>query len=210
MGRIAGVTVEDTRQRLLDAAAEEFATEGYAGAGIAAIARRAGMSTGAIYSNYRSKAELLAEAIRSRTPDELERLLGPGGEGSVATAIAGRGATLQRRAPDHAPLLVEAVLAARRDPDVATALTEQIGRREALLAELIRTAQAEGQVDPDLPADAITRFCVMVGLGSLLVDALDLPPTDDDDWSWLIDRLVGEFRTDRPEHDPLVATPTAD
>lgn len=194
MGRVAGLSAEDTRQRLLDAAAEVFATEGYAGAGISAIARRAGLSTGAIYSNYRSKAELLAEAIRSRTPDELERLLGPEGAGSVAAAIAGRGASLQRRAPDHAPLLVEAVVAARRDPEVATALSEQIGRREALLAELIRAAQRNGEVDPDLPADAVTRLCLMVGLGSLLVSALDLPPTDDDDWSGLIERLVGELR----------------
>lgn len=193
MGRIAGLTAEQTRQRLLDAAAEVFAAEGYDGAGIAEIARRAGLSTGAIYSNYRSKAELLAEAIRSRTPDELERLLGTGGAGSIVGALAGRGAALQHRAPEHAPLLIEAVLAARRDPEVASALAEQLGRREALLAGLIDAAQHEGDVDDRVPPAAVARLCVMLGLGSLVVGALELEPIDDAQWSTLISRLIDEL-----------------
>ena len=39
---------------LIDAAAEVFAERGYDGAGVAEIARRAGVTTGAIYSRYLS------------------------------------------------------------------------------------------------------------------------------------------------------------
>src|SRR4051794_26346167 len=59
---------DDTTTRLLIAAAEVFAEKGYDGAGVAEIARRAGLTTGAIYSRYSGKAELLAEAIRQCTP----------------------------------------------------------------------------------------------------------------------------------------------
>ena len=44
---------------LIKAAAEVFAERGYAGAGVAEIARRAGVTTGAIYSRYSGKSELL-------------------------------------------------------------------------------------------------------------------------------------------------------
>ena len=41
-----------------------FAEKGYAGAGVAEIARRAGVTTGAIYSRYRGKDDLLAVGDR--------------------------------------------------------------------------------------------------------------------------------------------------
>ena len=49
---------------LIKAAAEVFAERGYAGAGVAEIARRAGVTTGAIYSRYSGKSELLLEALK--------------------------------------------------------------------------------------------------------------------------------------------------
>jgi len=48
-----------TRARLLDAATELFAERGIHGATLADIARHAGMTTGAIYGNFRNKEELL-------------------------------------------------------------------------------------------------------------------------------------------------------
>ena len=63
-----------TRDRLLDAAAEVFAEKGYDRAGVQEIARRAGLTTGAIYGRFTGKAELLQAAIESRTTDELDEL----------------------------------------------------------------------------------------------------------------------------------------
>ncbi|HKE75173.1 MAG TPA: helix-turn-helix domain-containing protein, partial [Acidimicrobiales bacterium] len=67
MGRIAGVTPEETRERLLDAAARVFELKGYEGATVAQIAREAGVSSGAIYAHYASKADLLADALRAHS-----------------------------------------------------------------------------------------------------------------------------------------------
>ena len=65
---------DQTRTRLIDAAAEVFAEKGYDRAGVQEISRRAGLTTGAIYGRFSGKAELLQAAIESRTTDELDEL----------------------------------------------------------------------------------------------------------------------------------------
>jgi len=65
MGRIAGVTAAETRQRLLRAAADVFAERGYDGTRVADIAAAAGVSNGALYAHFGSKAELLVDALRT-------------------------------------------------------------------------------------------------------------------------------------------------
>lgn len=54
---------DSTRQRLLVAATEVFLEKGYDGTRVAEIARRAGLTTGAIYGNFGSKADLLTAAL---------------------------------------------------------------------------------------------------------------------------------------------------
>ncbi|HET7014110.1 MAG TPA: TetR family transcriptional regulator, partial [Streptosporangiaceae bacterium] len=55
MGRIAGVSPAETRERLLAAAAEVFAERGYDGTRVADIAAAAGVSNGALYAHFGSK-----------------------------------------------------------------------------------------------------------------------------------------------------------
>lgn len=55
--------VDSTRQRLLEAATAVFLEKGYEGTRVAEVARRAGLTTGAIYGNFESKAELLTAAL---------------------------------------------------------------------------------------------------------------------------------------------------
>lgn len=59
----AATSPERTRQRLLDAATDVFLEKGYEGTRVAEIARRAGLTTGAIYGNFDSKAHLLTAAL---------------------------------------------------------------------------------------------------------------------------------------------------
>ena len=53
----------DTRDRLVQAAADVFREKGYTGTRVQEIARRAGFTSGALYAHFDSRAELLAEAI---------------------------------------------------------------------------------------------------------------------------------------------------
>src|SRR5690606_28857067 len=65
---------ENTRARLLDAAAQVFAEVGIGGASVEAICERAGFTRGAFYSNFDSKDELFLElstSVASRRIDEV-------------------------------------------------------------------------------------------------------------------------------------------
>jgi AcrR family transcriptional regulator len=64
--RKSGGKRERTRSALIAAALEIVEETGFAAASLDAIAARAGMTKGAIYSNFASKAELLLAAARTR------------------------------------------------------------------------------------------------------------------------------------------------
>src|SRR5438132_8164486 len=72
--RVALSETGGTRTRLLEAAVEVFAEDGYEGARVQEIARRAGLTTGAIYAQFRNKAELLQEAIECSSGEGFEAL----------------------------------------------------------------------------------------------------------------------------------------
>src|SRR5215831_4234124 len=57
---------EDTRCLLLEAAAAEFETKGYAATSMAEVAQRAGVSTKTVYRLIPTKADLLARVVSDR------------------------------------------------------------------------------------------------------------------------------------------------
>jgi TetR/AcrR family transcriptional repressor of uid operon len=210
VGRKAGVTADETRTALVAAAAAVFAERGYEGATISDIAKRAGLSSGAIYAHYRSKAELLTEAIRMRSNREVTRMLAADPQVTMADILVVLGASLGRRTGGHPSLLIEAVSAARRDPEVAAALAAEVGGGEARMAETIRRAQAEGTVAARRAPEVIARFSLMLRLGALVVDALDLPAVDQDEWEAFMTGLVRgpRNRTRRTDQDAPGPAPT--
>lgn len=66
-----------TTAKVLEAARDLFETVGFEGATMRAIAKQAGMSTGAIFANYRDKAELYASVYGHApiSPDAGRRLM---------------------------------------------------------------------------------------------------------------------------------------
>src|SRR3954451_14631928 len=114
--------VDLTRERLIDAAARVFAEKGYDRAGVQEIARRAGLTTGAIYGRFQGKAELLQAAIESRTTDELDELFASHAfDGHATDILKIVGAHLVAPTwddPEEGALLLEAFVAARRDSEV--------------------------------------------------------------------------------------------
>jgi AcrR family transcriptional regulator len=192
MGRIAGVTATETRDRLVAAAARVVADQGFGGARVGDIAREAGLTTGAIYAHFRSKDELLAAATRDQGTAELGALLAGGGDDlDVVALLRGLARRLGRPAGDEdGSLLVESAVAARRDPDVGRRISRQVAAREQGLAALLAGAGSSGAVDASLPAGAVSRLALTFALGSLLVRALDLDPVDEAEWAVVADRLV--------------------
>jgi AcrR family transcriptional regulator len=183
---------DEVGRRLLAAAAEVFAERGYAGAGVAEIARRAGLTTGAIYSRFSGKADLLVSALDAPTHDELDALFADHRfEGRMEDIIRIAGSHLvdhDQAAPSA--LLLESFVAARRHPEVADLMRRRMLDRRARLAEVIEAAKATGGIDPDLDTDAVVSFCHAVGLGFLVFEAIDLPVPESAPWEALISRLV--------------------
>jgi AcrR family transcriptional regulator len=192
MGRVAGVTPADTRERLLRAAADAFAERGFDGTRVADIAAAAGVSNGALYAHFGSKAELLLAALHAHGPSVLAKLLAadPGRSITETLLIIGRGLTRRQGAGSN--LTVEALVAARRDEEVARLMRGDTAERTGCLAGLVRAAQEAGDIDPDLSPDALAHFCMLLAVGSSLLTA-DLHPVCDGEWATLLARVVGSF-----------------
>jgi AcrR family transcriptional regulator len=195
VGRKAGVTAEQTRSELLAAAARVFALKGYDGASIADITAEAGLSSGAVYAHYSSKAELFVAVLRAHGQRQYRELLGRQSAGTIADFLTAAGSTYDRRRPGDAALMIEAIVAAKRDPEVGALVASWLNSGEELLAASIKEAQAAGTLDDSVQAEAIGRLATMLALGSFLTAALDVGKVDHDDWTHLIERLVDSFRT---------------
>jgi AcrR family transcriptional regulator len=192
MGRIAGVTAADTRERLLRAAADVFAARGYDGTRVADIAAAAGVSKGAMYAHYSSKADLLVDALRTHGPRLLADLFAADPSRSITELLLVTGQWLPRRRDARGYLIVEALVAARRDADVALPMRGYIGERADWLGDLMRAAQAGGEIDPGVSPNALAHFCLLLAMGSALVTP-DLHAVDDDEWTTLLARIVTAF-----------------
>jgi len=194
MGRRAGVTAEQTRSELLSAAARVFALKGYDGASIADICAEAGLSTGPVYAHYGSKAELFVAVLQAHGHRQYRRLLGDEAGGDVAEYLTIGGSAFDRRRPGQAALVIEAIVAAKRDPEVAELVSSWLRGGEKRLADSIEEAQNGGTLDDTFRPDTIARLATMLGLGSFLTAVLDVREVDHDDWTRLVARLVDSVR----------------
>ena len=117
MGRIAGVTAAETRERLLRAAADVFAERGYDGTRVADIAAAAGVSNGALYAHFASKADLLVDALRTHGRHLLGELFAADPDRPVVDLLLTVGRWLPRRRDARGYLIVDrAGVTVLRDP----------------------------------------------------------------------------------------------
>lgn len=194
MGRKAGVAAAETKAALLEAAARVFARRGYDGASISEITSEAGLTSGAVYAHYTSKAELFNATLEAYAERDLDQLIGRAGA-ELVDAITAVGATIDRREPTEVSLLISAIVAARNDPEVARLLLDGLAARERMFRGMVSSAQDSEALTGDLSPAAISRFCLMIAMGSLVVEALGIEPVEHREWTALIERLVAAIRT---------------
>lgn len=200
VGRIAGVTAAETRERLLRAAAGVFAERGYDGTRVADIAAAAGVSNGALYAHFGSKAGLLVASLRRYGPQVMSTLLAAAPERSIGDLLLAIGRWLPRRRDRHRHLIVEALVASRRDEDVAGPMRGYVGERAGWIADLVRAGQGSGELDPAVSPEALAHLCLLLAMGSALVTP-DLHTVDDAEWSALLVRVVAALAVPAASHD---------
>src|SRR5438067_2319933 len=117
-------SAQATRDKLLLAAVELFAEQGYAGVRVRHIAARAGVTTGAIYAHYDDVASLLADAA-GRAVDYAVQAIADVVPGELASVLRSFiTGTTEHGLSREQSLLLEAFVAARREKRLREVLSE--------------------------------------------------------------------------------------
>ncbi|HEX3678181.1 MAG TPA: TetR/AcrR family transcriptional regulator C-terminal ligand-binding domain-containing protein [Galbitalea sp.] len=144
---------ENARRAVLDAAAD-LALEGAAGAGVDAIAARAGVSRTTVYKWWPSAAAVLLEGLLERTHDTLESSTSATTRESLSEYIA-RLVTLVRDTPAGA-LLRGLTAASVSDPSVGRALVNDwLAPRRITVVDLLAKGVQRGEVRDGLDYDSV-------------------------------------------------------
>jgi AcrR family transcriptional regulator len=168
-----------TRERVLAAATSTFLAKGFHGTTIAAVAETAGFTSGAIYSNFASKEDLVL-AVLDRHAAERTRLLAEAL--SAATDLDDLLARVSRwfgsrieTDPEWPVLQVELALSTRHSPSLRRKLRDRHRATHAALARVLRQQSARFGVE--LPLDADTLASTVHGLGEGLTVQRLLDPS---------------------------------
>jgi AcrR family transcriptional regulator len=156
---------------------------------VADIAAAAGVSNGALYAHFASKAELLVDSLRTHGRRLLADMFAADPGRSVTDLLLAIGRQLPHRRDARGYLLVEALVAARRDQNVARPMRAYVGERAQRLADLMQVAQDGDEVDRGLSPNALAHFCLLLAMGSAVVTP-DLHAVDDEEWAALLTRVV--------------------
>lgn len=160
-----------TRSQVLDAAERIFPRRGYRLASVEEVAEEAGLTTGAVYSNFDSKADLylaLNERMMERHAAELEAMVASGTTPEAQIEEAGRAwLDFLRRDRDWLLLDLEFWTYAVRDPDLRDRYAAAYRRMRETTAALVE--QAAAAFGLSLPASAEELGLIIHALSTGLV-----------------------------------------
>ena len=177
------------REQLLDAAARVFAERGYRGASVDGIAAEAGVTKGALYWNFKSKADLFFSLLDERV-DERVRLLvaqteAVAGEEMVTPMVSREISDVVDEQRQMLLLQHEYWSLAARDPELSERYAERQRRLRELVAHgLVAHHEATSialTADPEELATAVIALANGLAMDRI-VDPESVP-----------DRLLGEI-----------------
>ncbi|HET9081358.1 MAG TPA: helix-turn-helix domain-containing protein [Trebonia sp.] len=179
--RRARLPAAERRETILGAAAEVFAEVGYRAAKVSAVAARVGVTEPVIFQNFGSKAALFAAVVEraaaeaGESLDELAAAPGPP-PGVLAHVLAGSATgepghaappgdagpgTAGHRGTAYGVLFADAAALAA-EPVLAEPARQAVRAVAGHLADLLRHAQARGDVRPDADPEAAAWLVLSV------------------------------------------------
>lgn len=159
---------ESTRAKLLDAALEVFAERGFHAASVDQVARAAGVSTGALYKHFDSKAALFLGVLHEAIPrwvDSYAKAIE--GTNNPVKAMAGQWAWLADNLPQGWLLLLDMWAVAVRDDDLRPQFAQRYDELRAAVARASKQAAdaRSAKARRRLPADQLATLVVALGDG---------------------------------------------
>lgn len=192
-------TTAETTRRLLDAAVAEFVERGYEGALISNIARRAGVTTGAVYARWRGKNDVLVSALdhilEQLLPDR--RIRDYGLDELPVSAMMEAWISSLLTSDGTKGILVQLYGSARSSPELEVRLQRFLNTQADQLGRLAERGVEEGFLDPELSAVATTRLIQAIGVGAHLLLSAGLEEhhhPSEQEWKALLARLMGGLR----------------
>ena len=185
----------DYAKRVLDAAVTEFSEHGFDAARIADVARRGGVSTGAIYSRWRDKRDLFLGAVNHAMT---QRLTGEDAARRHTDRIAASlGADQLRSIDDDARgLCLEACVLARRDTALRASIAQTLDAETDALSKLVAEGKTAGVFDESLPTEIVVLCLQALSIGTPLALSISENRITDEDaeqWDELIRRVVSSW-----------------
>ena len=162
---------EQTARRVVEAAAAEFIERGYDAAVISNIARRAGVTPGAIYPRWPHKSNLMVAALDHIFEQLLpaQRMKDMGIAGLSTSDVLALWATNVLTSDDLQDVLVQVFGSARNNAAVRERLENFLNDQADQLHSLVERAKDEGLCDPGLDSAAVTLLLQAAGIGTHLV-----------------------------------------
>jgi TetR/AcrR family transcriptional regulator, transcriptional repressor for nem operon len=151
-----------SRRRIMEIAAERFREDGIAASGLAGIMNDAGLTNGAFYPHFRSKAELVRECVATALEDQSHRLQDALAAGGLEAVLAVYLSTKHRDDPGNG--CVSAALL----PELARQPSDTRSLYAARFLTMVR------QMASSLPPQTQDPETIALGVYATLIGALQL------------------------------------
>jgi AcrR family transcriptional regulator len=198
---------EATRQALLSAAVTVFARQGIAKTSLSEIAAEAGLTKGAVYSNFASKDELLLAIMENHLIERMHHATSVfDGELSTPEAVREAGARLLTSMVADAQwhqLLLEYWTLAVHDETVMSKLAERRREVRATVARAIATAAETHRITLPITAEELTVTLMALSNGYAVERAIETTAVPDD----LFERVLTLLVQPNPERQPRPPAP---
>jgi AcrR family transcriptional regulator len=180
----------NSRAALIDAAFEEFSTKGYEATTVANIAERAGVTTGALYAHFAGKLDLLIATVGLMPVEDVMRSVDEIAALSPEEAVHRLGEGLATPPDRRTLLLLDVIVAARRNPRMAAVLRDGLEGYLNATAQATEAGVARGRLETALDPDDLSRLFGLVNLGMIVFAALDAAPPSEAAFERLVELLV--------------------
>ena len=181
------------RERVLEAAADEFVERGYTGASLQAIAKRAGLTRGAIYWNFENKQDLFLALLGERIDKPARALMqltetAPPDQATAAAVSEGLARLIANQAP-LVMLLFEYWAAAARDPKLRHAYNARQHELRGTLAQALEARHATTGVPLTYPAERLATAVLALAYGIAMNKLVDSDAAPDELLGEILDLL---------------------